>query len=52
LQEKLAQSAVTGPYANRFAIPYPCGSTLNAALLLALMPPVGFAFEIDRNFVP
>jgi hypothetical protein len=52
LQEKLAQSAVKGPYANRFAIPYPCGSGPKAALSLGLMPPVGFAFEIDYNVVP
>ena len=31
--------------ANRFATPYPCGSTPNAALSLALMPPAGFASE-------
>src|SRR6187455_2662533 len=31
--------------ADRFATPYPCGSTPNAALSLALMPPAGFASE-------
>jgi len=46
------QSAVSGRSANRFATPYPCGSAPKAALLSALMPPVGFAFEIDRKILP
>jgi hypothetical protein len=38
--------------ANRFATPYPCGRTLNAALSVGLMPPTGFAFEINRKILP
>jgi hypothetical protein len=38
--------------ANRFANPYPCGWTPNAALSKTLMPPVGFAFETIRKFLP
>jgi hypothetical protein len=38
--------------ANRFATPYPCGRTPNAALSYGLMLPVGFAFETIRKILP
>jgi hypothetical protein len=38
--------------ADQFVNPYPCGCSPNAALSHALMPPIGFAFEIDRKILP
>jgi hypothetical protein len=38
--------------ADQFVDPYPCGCSPNAALSHGLMPPIGFAFEIDRKILP